>query len=69
MPGMTCKVKLVAYLQDAERSAVPPKSLMTDELDEQKHSVKVLEKDGKTTRPARDRRPKDRQAGRNPQGT
>ena len=47
MPGMTCKVKLVAYLK---RSAitVPPKAIITDELDDQKHSVQVLEKDGKT---------------------
>ena len=45
MPGMTCKVKLIAYLN---RSAitVAPKSVTTDELDDQKHSVQVLERDG-----------------------
>jgi multidrug efflux pump subunit AcrA (membrane-fusion protein) len=47
MPGMTCKVKLVAYL-NRRAITVAPKSLMTDELDDQDHSVQVLEKDGKT---------------------
>jgi HlyD family secretion protein len=47
LPGMTCKVKLVAYFNRGAIT-VAPKSLVTDELDEQKHSVQVLEKDGKT---------------------
>jgi len=46
LPGMTCKVKLVAYL-NRRAITIAPKSLMTDEIDEQKHSVQVLDKDGK----------------------
>jgi len=46
MPGMTCKVKLVAYLKK-NALTVPPKALVTDELNEQKQSVQVLGKDGK----------------------
>jgi multidrug resistance efflux pump len=47
LPGMNCKVKLVAYLNH-HALTVPPKAVITDELDDQKHSVQVLEKDGKT---------------------
>jgi multidrug efflux pump subunit AcrA (membrane-fusion protein) len=47
-PGMTCKVKFTAYLKK-DAICVPPSTLIADELDEQKQSVKVLEKDGKTT--------------------
>jgi HlyD family secretion protein len=46
VPGMTCKVKLTAYL-NRRAIAIAPKSLITDELDDQKHSVQVLDKDGK----------------------
>jgi len=46
MPGMACKVKLVPYLKK-DALTVPPKAVMTDELDEQKHYVYVPEKDGK----------------------
>lgn len=47
-PGMTCKVKLVPY-RKPDAICVPPSALVTDELDEHKQSVQVLEKDGKTT--------------------
>jgi HlyD family secretion protein len=46
-PGMTCKVKFVTYLKK-DAICVPPSTIINDELDEQKQSVKVLEKDGKT---------------------
>ena len=46
-PGMTCKVKIVTYLKK-DALCVPPSTIVTDELDEQKQTVKVL-KDGKTT--------------------
>ena len=46
MPGMTCKVKLVPYLKK-NAIAVPPKAVTTDELDDRKHFVQVLDKDGK----------------------
>ncbi len=60
-PGMTCKVKLVPY-RKTEAICVPPKALVTDELDEHKHSVQVLEKDGKiTTRPVTIGRKTDKQ--------
>jgi len=49
MPGMTCKVKLVPYLKK-DALTVPPKTVNTDELDEQKHFVYVLGKDGKPQR-------------------
>jgi HlyD family secretion protein len=47
-PGMTCKVKFVTY-QRKDAICIPPSALVTDELDEQKQSVKVLDKDGKAT--------------------
>ncbi len=46
MPGMTCKVKLVPYLKK-HAITVPPKCVSTDELDDQKHYVYLLDKDGK----------------------
>ncbi|MEN6449856.1 MAG: hypothetical protein ABFC96_05130, partial [Thermoguttaceae bacterium] len=45
-PGMTCKLKLVPY-RKADAICVPPKALITDEEDEHKQSVQVLDKDGK----------------------
>ncbi len=60
-PGMTCKVKLVPY-RKADAICVPPKALITDELDEHKQSVQVLDKDGKiTTRPVTVGRKTDKQ--------
>ena len=47
-PGMACKVKIVTYLKK-DALCVPPSTIVADELDEQKQSVKVLGKDGKTT--------------------
>ena len=46
VPGMACKVKLVPYLKK-DALTVPPKAVVTDELDEQKHYVNVIGKDGK----------------------
>ena len=46
MPGMTCKVKLTPYSK-TEAIGVPPKAVSTDDLDEDKHFVYVLDKDGK----------------------
>jgi HlyD family secretion protein len=46
MPGMTCKIKLVPCLK-TDALCVPPSSIVTDDVDEQKQSVQVLEKDGK----------------------
>ncbi len=46
MPGMTCKVRLVPYLRK-EAITVPPKAINTDELDDEKHFVWLLDKDGK----------------------
>jgi HlyD family secretion protein len=45
MPGMTCKLKLVPYFK-ADALRVPTKTLVPDELDEEKFSVKVLKDDG-----------------------
>ena len=51
MPGMSCKVKLTPYLKK-DALTVPPSAVVTDELDDQKQTVEVLEKDGTTkTRP------------------
>ena len=49
MPGMTCKLKLVPYLKE-DALLVPSKVVATDELDEDKHYVKVLDADGKPVR-------------------
>ncbi len=46
MPGMTCKVKLVPY-QKTRTLTVPPSALKTDEVDDTKHYVQLLGKDGK----------------------
>lgn len=46
MPGMACKVRLVPYLRK-DAITVPPKVVMTDELDDHKHFVWLLGKDGK----------------------
>jgi multidrug efflux pump subunit AcrA (membrane-fusion protein) len=46
MPGMTCKVKLIAY-QRADALTVPSRAVSSDEVDEQKHFVYVLNKEGK----------------------
>lgn len=46
MPGMTCKVKLTPY-QKKDAISVPQKCVTTDELDDQKQFVYVLDKDGK----------------------
>jgi len=46
MPGMTCKLKLTAYL-NRNAVTVPPKALATDELDDQKYYVMLVGKDGK----------------------
>lgn len=48
VPGMTCKVKLVPYLNQ-NAITVPPKAVVTDDLDEEKQSVQVLAEDGKTS--------------------
>ena len=47
MPGMTCKVKLVSYFNE-NAVTVPPKALGTDEVDETKHYVYVVNKKGKS---------------------
>ncbi len=47
MPGMTCKVTLVAY-ENKEALTIPPKYLKTDEADQQKHYVYLLSKQGKS---------------------
>jgi len=46
MPGMTCKVKLVAY-ENKDAVTVPPKAIETDEADGQKNYVYVVGKKGK----------------------
>ena len=49
LPGMTCKIKLVPYLKK-DALLVPAKVLVTDELDEDKQFVKVIDKKGKPVR-------------------
>jgi HlyD family secretion protein len=49
MPNMTCKVKLTPYLKK-DALIVPPKVVLTDDLDDQKRFVWVLPKDGKPQR-------------------
>ena len=46
MPGMACKVKLIPYLKK-DAISVPLKCVTTDELDDQKQFVYILDKDGK----------------------
>lgn len=61
MPGMTCKVKLMPYLKK-DALTVPPSAVVTDELDDQKQTVEVLQKDGTTkTRPVTVGRKTDKQ--------
>ncbi|MFZ1932288.1 MAG: hypothetical protein WCB27_12905 [Thermoguttaceae bacterium] len=61
MPGMTCKVKFTPYLKK-DALTVPPSAVVTDELDDQKQTVEVLEKDGTTkTRPVTVGRKTDKQ--------
>lgn len=45
MPGMTCRIKLIPYLKK-DALTVPPSAIVTDEVDDQKQSVEVLQKDG-----------------------
>ena len=47
VPGMSCKVKATTYLK-RDVLTVPPSAIVDDEIDNQKHSVEVLEKDGTT---------------------
>lgn len=47
VPGMTCKVKMTVYLKP-DALTVPLGAIVDDEIDDQKHSVEVLEKDGAT---------------------
>jgi len=49
VPGMQCSVKLVPYRQ-AEAIAVPSKAVFTDELDDSKHYVHVVDDEGEPTR-------------------
>ncbi len=49
MPGMTCKVKLVPY-EKREAIVVPPGVIVTDEWDEDKKFVEVLDKNEKPRR-------------------
>jgi len=46
MPGMTCKVEFLGYVKKAALT-LPPKAVGTDPLDDTKHYVMVLAKDGK----------------------
>jgi len=46
MPGMSCKVDLLGYVKKAALT-LPPKAVGTDPLDDTKHYVMVLAKDGK----------------------
>ena len=46
MPGMSCKMKMVPYLK-RDALCVPPSCIVTDEEDEHKQSIEVLDKDGK----------------------
>ena len=46
MPGMACTVKLVAYAK-ADALTVPATAVFSEELDEDKHFVYLLVKDGK----------------------
>jgi HlyD family secretion protein len=46
LPGMACKIKLIPYSK-ADALVVPPKSVMTDPLDDDKNYVWMQTKDGK----------------------
>jgi multidrug efflux pump subunit AcrA (membrane-fusion protein) len=45
MPGMSCKIKLTPYLK-LDAITVPPTAVVTDDVDEDKQTVQVLDKDG-----------------------
>jgi HlyD family secretion protein len=45
-PGMNCKVKLIPYLKQRTLT-VPASAVKTDELDDQRHYVYLVDKDGK----------------------
>jgi HlyD family secretion protein len=47
LPGMACKLKFIPYSK-SDALCVPPKTVMTDPLDDEKRFVYVLTKDGKT---------------------
>ncbi|NLE37210.1 MAG: HlyD family efflux transporter periplasmic adaptor subunit [Pirellulaceae bacterium] len=47
MPGMTCSTKLVAHERE-DALTIPPTALGTDPLDETKHFVHLVDKDGKS---------------------
>lgn len=46
MPGMSCTVKFIPYLKKRALT-VPPSAVYTDEIDDQKHYVMLVEEDGK----------------------
>ncbi len=46
MPGMACNIKFVPYVK-VEALTLPPKAVMADPLDDQKHFVYLQTKDGK----------------------
>jgi len=46
LPGMACKIKLTPYIK-SDALIVPPKTVMTDPLDDEKHFVYLQTKDGK----------------------
>jgi HlyD family secretion protein len=61
VPGMSCKVKLTPYLK-RDAITVPPSAVVDDELDEEKHTVQILEADGTTkSRPVTIGRKTDKQ--------
>jgi HlyD family secretion protein len=49
MPGMSCSVKLVVYKKD-KAITIPPTALGTDSVDDSKHFVHVVGKDGKSAK-------------------
>ena len=49
MPGMTCEVKVLAY-DKKDVLTIPPAALGTDEQDDQKQFVMLVDKDGKSKR-------------------
>ncbi len=51
MPGMTCKVKLVPYLKK-RTLVIPTKAMKTDELDDTRHYVQLVNDDGRNVKQA-----------------
>jgi HlyD family secretion protein len=49
MPGMTCSIKVVVYKKD-KAITIPPTALGTDSVDDSKHFVQVVGKDGKNAK-------------------